>query len=191
MALRAEAGVSPLLAPYTCPMHPEVRQPGPGQCPKCGMALEPVTPSAAATAEYVCPMHPHIVRDRPGTCPICGMALEPKAVSAAEEANPELASMKRRFWVSLILTIPVLLAEMGQMIPGQPMQQVASPRTLAWLEFLLGSPVVLWGGWPFFVRGWHSMVHRSLNMFSARREYFISVDQELFEFDHQSAVQYA
>jgi Cu+-exporting ATPase len=130
------------------------------------MALEPVTPSAAATAEYVCPMHPHIVRDRPGTCPICGMALEPKAVSAAEEANPELASMKRRFWVSLILTIPVLLAEMGQMIPGQPMQQVASPRTLAWLEFLLGSPVVLWGGWPFFVRGWHSMVHRSLNMFT-------------------------
>ena len=119
-----------------------------------------------ARTEYVCPMHPEVVRNEPGNCPICGMALEPKTASAGEEPNPELADMKRRFWVSLALTIPVLIAAMGAMIPGQPLQHMASQRTWTWVEFLLGSPVVLWGGWPFFVRGWRSIVNRSLNMFT-------------------------
>jgi len=95
---------------YTCPMDPEVRQQGPGDCPKCGMALEPVIAAPPATKiEYTCPMHPQIVRDAPGSCPICGMALEPRTVNAAEEKNPELVSMTRRFWVSVALTIPILV----------------------------------------------------------------------------------
>src|SRR5579864_1878565 len=94
---------------YTCPMDPEVRQHGPGDCPKCGMALEPVIAALPATkVEYTCPMHPEIVRDKPGCCPICGMALEPRTVSVGEEQNPELAGMTRRFWVSVALTIPIL-----------------------------------------------------------------------------------
>jgi Cu+-exporting ATPase len=151
---------------YTCPMHPEVRRQGPGECPKCGMALEAVAPIPGGRTEYVCPMHPEIVRSKPGDCPICGMALEPKVVSTGEEQNPELADMQRRFWVSLVLTIPVLVAAMGEMIPGQPLQQLASQRTWTWVGLILGSPVILWGGWPFFVRGWHSIVNRSLNMFT-------------------------
>lgn len=150
---------------YTCPMHPEIRQHRPGLRPKCGMALEPVAPPAGR-AEYVCPMHPEIVRSQPGSCPICGMALEPKTVSTAEEPNAELVDMKRRFWVSLILTIPVLIAAMGELIPGRPLQSLASQRSWTWFEFIVSSPVILWGGWPFFVRGWQSIVNRSLNMFT-------------------------
>ncbi|HET9530541.1 MAG TPA: heavy metal translocating P-type ATPase [Blastocatellia bacterium] len=151
---------------YTCPMHPEVRQNGPGSCPKCGMALEPVTIKATATkTEYTCPMHPEIVRDEPGTCPICGMALEPRTVTG-DEANEELIDMRRRFWVSAALTAPLLIIAMGEMIPGMPLQHLASPRVLGWLELALASPVILWGGWPFFVRGWQSIVNRSLNMFT-------------------------
>lgn len=153
-------------AMYTCPMHPEVRQSGPGACPKCGMALEAVTPAVAGVRKYVCPMHPQIVRSEPGSCPICGMALEPRDVSAGEEENPELLDMRRRFWVSLVLTVPVLIAAMGEFIPGQPLRHLASGRTWTWVELILSSPVVLWGGWPFFVRGWQSIVNRSLNMFT-------------------------
>lgn len=91
---------------YTCQMHPEVRQLGPGTCPKCGMALEPTTVTApTAHIEYTCPMHPEIVRDEPGFCPICGMALEPRTATT-EETNPELVDMTRRFWVSLALSAP-------------------------------------------------------------------------------------
>jgi Cu+-exporting ATPase len=111
-------------------------------------------------------MHPEIVRSEPGNCPICGMALEPKVVSTAEEQTPELAYMRRRFWVSLALTVPVLISAMGEMIPGQPLQQLAAKRTWTWIEFILSTPVILWGGWPFFVRGWQSIVNRSLNMFT-------------------------
>ena len=152
---------------YTCPMHPEVRQPGPGACPKCGMALEPVTvaPRAART-EYVCPMHPQIVRPEPGSCPICGMALEPRAASAEEGDNPELADMSRRFWVGLAITAPLLILVMGDLLPGRPFERLASTRALQWLELALASPVVLWGGWPFFLRAWRSVVTRSLNMFT-------------------------
>ena len=153
---------------YTCPMDPEVRQQGPGDCPKCGMALEHLVAALPATrTEYTCPMHPEIVRDAPGSCPICGMALEPRTVSAGEERNPELVNMTRRFWVCVALTIPILLVAMSDMLPGLSLQmKIASPRDWQWLEFILATPVVLWGGWPFFVRGWRSLVTRNLNMFT-------------------------
>jgi Cu+-exporting ATPase len=153
---------------YTCPMHPEVRQQGPGDCPKCGMALDPVLAALPATkTEYTCPMHPEIVRDKPGSCPICGMALEPRTVSAEEEKNPELVEMTRRFWTSTALTIPVLIVTMADIVPGLAnLLQFASSRAWQWFEFALATPVVLWGGWPFFVRGWRSLVTRNLNMFT-------------------------
>lgn len=151
---------------YTCPMDPEVRQLGPGTCPKCGMALEPATvaPPQART-EYTCPMHPEIVRAEPGSCPICGMALEPRTV-VLEEDNPELRDMTRRFWVSAILTLPMLALMVSEMLPAKPLQMLLGPTALLWGQFLLSTPVVLWGGWPFFVRGWQSVVNRNLNMFT-------------------------
>jgi Cu+-exporting ATPase len=152
---------------YTCPMDPEVVQIGAGACPKCGMALEPKTPAFPATkTEYTCPMHPEIVRDEPGTCPICGMALEPRVITLEEEENPELKDMKRRFWVSAALTIPILALAMSEMIPGQPVQHALGQRLITLLQSALATPVVLWGGWPFFVRGWASIVNRSPNMFT-------------------------
>ncbi len=152
---------------YTCPMDPEVHQGKPGPCPKCGMALEPATPVSFATeTEYVCPMHPEIVEREPGTCPVCGMALEPRTVSLEEEENPELTDMTRRFRICLGPAAVVLVLAMSDMIPGQPIQRVLSNTALAWLQFLLATPVVLWGGWPFFERGWRSVVNRSPNMFT-------------------------
>ncbi len=152
---------------YVCPMDPEVRQDSPGACPKCGMALEPAIPPAPATrVEYTCPMHPQIVRPGPGSCPICGMALEPRTVVAEDERNPELTLMTRRFWTCVALTIPVLALGMSDLIPGQPVQRWISMRAAGWVEFALATPVVLWGGWPFFQRGWASLVNRSLNMFT-------------------------
>ncbi|HEX9759507.1 MAG TPA: copper-translocating P-type ATPase, partial [Candidatus Acidoferrales bacterium] len=131
------------------------------------MALEPVNVTAPATKiEYTCPMHPEIVRDAPGDCPICGMALEPRTVTLAEEENPELTEMTRRFWWSVAMAAPVLALAMGEHIPGQPFHQWFSASTQNWIQFALATPVVLWGGWPFFVRGWLSMVRRSLNMFT-------------------------
>ncbi len=170
------AGVSPPTvtppakpgASYTCPMDPEVRKDAPGPCPKCGMALEPdILASTASRTEYVCPMHPEIVRDEPGSCPICGMALELRTVTAEDEQNPELVDMTRRFWVSAILSVPVLLIAMAVYLPGgNPLLRLISPAVLTWLELLLATPVVLWGGWPFFERGWRSVVTRNLNMFT-------------------------
>jgi P-type Cu+ transporter len=158
---KAEGGI------YLCPMDPEVRESKPGVCPKCGMALEPAAPSATAVkTEYVCPMHPEIVRPEPGFCPICGMALEPRTVTLEEEANPELVDMTRRFWVGVVLSVPIALLAMSDMIPGQPVQRIVSPQLLNWLQLVLATPVVLWCGWPFFQRGWASIVNRSLNMFT-------------------------
>ncbi len=152
---------------YTCPMHPEVRQPGPGACPKCGMALEPVAPSAPVTkTQWTCPMHPEIVRDAPGSCPICGMALEPKTVSLEEEENPELVDMTRRFRISMVLTIPLVYIAMGGYIPAIAPERFIPMGMLTWLELILATPVVLWGGWPFFVRGWKSIVTWNPNMFT-------------------------
>ena len=115
---------------YTCPMHPEIRQVGPGACPKCGMALEPLDP-----------------------------------IAADEGPSPELVDMTRRFWVSLILTIPVFAFAMGEMIAPALTRRI-DPAAALWVQLLLATPVVLWGGWPFFVRGWQSLVTRSLNMFT-------------------------
>jgi P-type Cu+ transporter len=152
---------------YVCPMDPEVRASKPGACPKCGMALEPEIIAAPATRiEYVCPMHPEIVRDEPGSCPICGMALEPRTATLEDAPNPELVDMTRRFWISAALSLPLFILAMSDMIPGQPLQHIVSPRLLTWLQLLLATPVVLWGGWPFIERGWHSIVNRSLNMFT-------------------------
>ncbi len=151
---------------YTCPTHPEVRQSAPGNCPKCGMALESVNALIASRTEYVCPMHAQIVRAEPGSCPICGMALEPRVITANEEQNPELSDMRRRFWIGVALTTPVLISAMGDMIPGRPLDHLAGPRAWTWFQLILATPVILWGGWPFFVRGWESVVNRSLNMFT-------------------------
>ncbi|MFS8086150.1 MAG: heavy metal-binding domain-containing protein, partial [Acidobacteriota bacterium] len=154
-------------ASYTCPMHPEVRQPKPGSCPKCGMALEPLTVSLPREkVEYTCPMHPQIIRDAPGFCPICGMALEPRTVSLNEEENHELTDMKRRLWISAVLSLPLLVIGMSEFIPGAPLKRLLPMSALPWIQLALASPVVIWGGWPFFVRGWQSLVNRSLNMFT-------------------------
>jgi Cu+-exporting ATPase len=163
-------GSSPITPPaagnYTCPMHPEVQATKPGVCPKCGMALEASDPAAGMErTEYTCPMHPEIIRDGPGACPICGMALEPRTVTAHAE-NPELAAMTRRLWVGAGLTLPLLAIMVSDFLPGHPLQQLLQGRLLGWLEFALATPVVLWGGLPFFERGWASLVHRSLNMFT-------------------------
>jgi Cu+-exporting ATPase len=151
---------------YTCPMHTEVRQHGPGSCPKCGMALEPVSAATATKIEYTCPMHPEIVRDAPGSCPICGMALEPRTITVEEEENPELVDMTRRFWVSVILSLPIFLIGMNDVLPGRPLERIVSMDALGWIQFVLATPVVLWGGWPFFVRAWQSIANVSLNMFT-------------------------
>jgi len=154
-------------ASYTCPMHPEVRQRGPGSCPKCGMAMEPETIALpAARTEYVCPMHPEVVSDRPGACPKCGMALEPRTLTEEEPPDPELNSMTRRFWVCLVLSLPLLIMAMSDMVPGITLHDWIEPRLLVWLQLALATPVVLWGGWPFFVRGWNSLRTRNLNMFT-------------------------
>jgi len=129
-------------------------------------ASAPATSPAAGARRYTCPMHPEIVRDGPGSCPICGMALEPLEVSAEEEESPELRDMQRRFRVSLALTLPVFLLAMSEMLPGFPHRALGSARLLGWMQLLLATPVVLWGGWPFFARGWTSLVTRQLNMFT-------------------------
>jgi Cu+-exporting ATPase len=148
-------------------MHPEFRRQGAGSCPKCGMALEPLTTSLPKEKiEYTCPMHPQIVRDAPGNCPICGMALEPRTVSLQAEEGHELSDMRRRFWVSVLLTIPVFAIGMSEFISGTPLARLAPMAVWSWIQLALASPVVLWGGWPFFVRGWQSVVNRSLNMFT-------------------------
>jgi P-type Cu+ transporter len=151
---------------FVCPMCPEVRQEGSGSCPSCGMALEPKSPFPTTKVEYTCPMHPEIVRSEPGSCPICGMALEPRTVTADEEENPELRDMRRRFCVSLALTAPLLIVAMSDMLPGMPLQHALPIGWLPWIELALATPVVLWGGWPFFQRAWTSLVNRSTNMFT-------------------------
>ena len=155
----------PSAVEYTCPMHPEVRHPGPGSCPKCGMALEPVTAAPVTKVEWTCPMHPEIVRDAPGACPICGMALEPRTVTL-EQHNPELEDMTRRFWISVTLTAPILAFMVSEMLPGNPLGRLVPASARNWIELALATPVVLWGGWPFFERGWASIVRRHLNMFT-------------------------
>ncbi len=116
-------------------------------------------------AIYTCPMHPEIVRDRPGTCPKCGMALEPREATA-DEANPELTDMRRRFWVSAILALPVFVLAMVADLAPAWLPAAVSLAAVQWTQFVLATPVVLWGGWPFFVRGWQSVVTWNLNIFT-------------------------
>ncbi len=111
-------------------------------------------------------MHPEIVRDEPGSCPICGMALEPRTVTAVDEPNRELVDMSKRFWLSVAFSVPLFLMAMTDMLPGHPLEHWVGPTALRWLQFALATPVVLWWGWPIFERGWQSIVHRSLNMFT-------------------------
>ncbi len=129
-----------------------------------GEAKTPVP--ARAGAKYTCPMHPEIVKDGPGDCPICGMALEPMTVTAEEEENPELIDMTRRFWVSAVLTLPLLLIAMGEMLPGIDPRALLGATLSDWIQGVLATPVVLWGGWPFFVRAWQSIRTMNLNMFT-------------------------
>jgi Cu+-exporting ATPase len=151
---------------YTCPMHPEIRQSQPGSCPKCGMALELLAePIAESRTRYVCPMHPQIVRDEPGDCPICGMALEPQTAEVEAE-DAELKAMERRFWISAVLSLPLFILAMGHDLYPAAMPAFLDARLLQWIQLALATPVVLWGGWPFFVRGWASLIHRRLNMFT-------------------------
>ncbi|HJO11866.1 MAG: heavy metal translocating P-type ATPase [Gammaproteobacteria bacterium] len=151
---------------YTCPMHPEIEQLGPGSCPSCGMALEPMgVPVLETKTQFTCPMHPEVVEDQPGSCPQCGMALEATTLRV-EEKNEELIDMTRRFWISTVLAFPVLILAMtADMFPAL-LPDSLSMQAVQWIEFVLATPVVLWGGWPFFVRGWQSILTWNLNMFT-------------------------
>ena len=151
-------------------MCPGVVSDKPGDCPKCGMALEQNAVATIASASgktiFTCPMHPEVQQNHPGNCPKCGMALEPKTISAKEEENPELANMTRRFWIGAALALPVFLLAMAHMIPSLRHESWAMGDTSRWIQFALATPVVLWAGWPFFERGWTSLVTRHLNMFT-------------------------
>jgi P-type Cu+ transporter len=177
--------VAPPAMTYICPMDPEVRQDHVGPCPKCGMTLEGELPARLATrTEYICPMHPEIAESKPGHCPECGMTLEPRSI-AAEIENPELHGMAIRLWTCFVLTLPILFLGMEHPIPGNPFQRSLSPRTIGWIELALATPVVLWGGAPFFQRGWTSIKSRSANMFTlialgTGTAYFYSVAAVLF-----------
>ncbi len=168
--LRASGAPAPAAsASYTCPMHPEVRAEAPGDCPRCGMSLEPLTPpQPGRRTEWTCPMHPEVVRSEPGSCPICGMALEPRGAPGPDDAeeNPELRAMTRRFWVALGFTLPLLVVAMGDMLPGEPFSRLLGGRGRVLLELALATPVCTWAAWPFFVRFYHSLRHLSLNMFT-------------------------
>jgi len=151
----------------TSAVHHETKKEEHGHCPKCAMASKPaIKPVTKGKTEWTCPMHPEIVSDSPGNCPICGMALEPRTFSAEEEENPELIDMKRRFIAGVILTIPLVLIAMSSHIPGFSLETLLSHKLLKWLELILATPVVLWAGFPFFVRFWQSIVNRNLDMFT-------------------------
>jgi len=168
---KAVTAHAPLPAPteraqtYVCPMDPEVRESKPGACPKCGMALEPEHPVAATRTEWVCPMHPEVVRSEPGSCPICGMALEPRA-AALEDENPELQEMQKRFWVAVVLSVPLLALTMGDMLLGHRISSMLPPHVRGWVELALATPVCLWAGFPFLERAVVSVRNRHLNMFT-------------------------
>jgi Cu+-exporting ATPase len=158
-------------AKYFCPMCPRIESVKPGDCPNCGMALERnpawVGPVSGKSI-YTCPMHPQVQQDHPGDCPICGMPLEPmtKTVSTEDEENAELRDMTKRFWIGAALTLPVFVLAMAHMVPALAAQSWADSHASRWIQFALTTPVVVWAGWPFFRRGWRSIVTRHLNMFT-------------------------
>ena len=153
--------------PHVCPMHPDERSIGPSDCNICGMALEPESAGFGKT-RWTCPMHPEIIEDDPGDCPLCGMALEAMTVlSLGEpEADPELLSMTRRFIISVVLALPLLVVAMGDMLPGAPFTDLFGARGRVFVELALATPIVLWAAWPFYVRAVKSVVNRHLNMFT-------------------------
>ena len=156
-------------ATYTCPMHPDVEQIGPGDCPLCGMALEPKNLADLKTSktEYTCPMHPEITQDEPGDCPICGMALEPVTVTLkTEEQNHELIDMNRRFKFAALFTVPLFIIAMGDLLPGQPISALLSEPKRKLVELLLATPVCLWAARPFYKRAIQSVKNKNLNMFT-------------------------
>jgi P-type Cu+ transporter len=146
---------------YICPMDPDVTSKHPDACRKCGMALEPAIPVRKKT-QWTCPMHPEILRDSPGDCPKCGMALEPTAGAQDDEEDHEFTSMRRRFWVSALLSAPFLVFMVGDFTG----RTVLPHNLMGWVSLALATPVVLWGAWPFFVRAVASVRNRSLNMFT-------------------------
>ncbi len=148
---------------YTCPMHPDVKQGGPGDCPQCGMALEPAVPKR--NVEYTCPMHPEIVQDHPGDCPKCGMALEPRTATPQSGPNPELVAMTRRLWVSTPLAAVLLLLTMGDYLPGLDFRGWLGPA-YGWVQLVLATPVAIYGGSVFFQRGWRSLKGFNFNMWT-------------------------
>ncbi|WP_038166687.1 HAD-IC family P-type ATPase, partial [Verrucomicrobium sp. BvORR106] len=157
-------------AKYFCPMCPGVESDKPGDCPKCGMALDrnPAWKPEARTI-YTCPMHSEVQQDHPGDCPKCGMALEPKLVAGADEPeddNAELRDMTRRMWISTVLSLPVFILAMTHLLPGQGHGSWADSEPSRWLQFALSTPVVLWAGWPFFRRGWRSLTTLNFNMWT-------------------------
>ena len=168
----AAATVKPrAAAKYFCPMCQGVESDQPGDCPKCGMALErnPAGMRAASgKTVYTCPMHPEVRQDHPGDCPLCGMPLEPLTVVADgdEEENAELRDMTRRFWIGAALTLPVFVLAMAHMVPAPAIQAWADSHASRWIQFALTTPVVFWAGWPFFRRGWRSIMTGRLNMFT-------------------------
>ena len=178
---------------YTCPMHPEVREAGPGKCPKCGMFLVPVgaadlhganhghkaqaaasgggkydtVPTGWSGPVHTCPMHAQVRQTGPGSCPICGMGLELESAAMGDAGpNPELVDFTRRFWVGVALTIPLLVLTMSPLVGLPQIRELFGQRAALWIEVALASPVIGWSGWPFLVRGWKSFRTLRLNMFS-------------------------
>ncbi|HEX9674327.1 MAG TPA: heavy metal translocating P-type ATPase [Burkholderiales bacterium] len=160
---QAAAPAAPKGSQYTCPMHPEIVQDGSGSCPKCGMALVLMVPAAPAAAEYTCPMHPEVRSPKPGNCPKCGMALVPTA--GAQEDDSELRDMTRRFWVGVVFSVPLLLIAMAPYF-GIARPFGLAPHARGYIEFALGTPVVLWSGWPFFHKFALSLKNLSPNMYT-------------------------
>ena len=153
---------------FTCPMDPEVREPEPGACPKCGMALEAELGAGVLlpTVEYTCAMHPDVARNEPGSCPTCGMALEARTVDSTNQPNPELDDMIHRFWIGAAIGFPVFALAMSEMVLGDRMSQTIGRAVSNWVQLVFATPVVLWAGRPFFERAWASVVNRSPNMFT-------------------------
>jgi len=153
---------------FICPMDPEVREPEPGACPRCGMALEAElgVDALLPTVEYICPMHPQVVRAEPGSCPTCGMALEPRTLAPTDQPNPELDDMTRRFWIGAGIGLPVFALAMAEMVLGDRVSQTIGRALSNWVQLVFATPVVLWAGRPFFERAWASLVNRSPNMFT-------------------------